>query len=147
VLAPHAAENDTQARFPRESVDALAAQGFLGLTVPAEHGGSGEGPAAFAAVAEELAMHCGSTAMIYVMHIVATQAIVSSTHLAARAAVLREITSGAHLTTLAFSEARALSWALRRRWWSEMAAGDAARPGDRRTTRTLRRERATAGRL
>ena len=104
VLAPHAAETDAQARFPRENVDALAAQGFLGLTVASELGGSAQGPGVFAAVVEELAMHCGSTAMIYVMHVAATQAISSSTTLGSRDTVLREIAAGGHLTTLAFSE-------------------------------------------
>jgi len=113
VLARHATDNDSQARFPKESVDALAAQGFLGLTVPAALAGSGQGPAAFAAVAEELAMHCASTAMIYVMHVSATQAIASSNNLAARDATLRDIAAGEHLTTLAFSErgSRSQFWA------------------------------------
>jgi len=113
VLALHAADNDARARFPRESVAALAAQGFFGLTVPAEQGGSAQGPGTFAAVAEELAMHCGSTAMIYVMHVAATQAISSSTTLGSRDTVLREIAAGGHLTTLAFSErgSRSQFWA------------------------------------
>jgi alkylation response protein AidB-like acyl-CoA dehydrogenase len=94
VLGPHAADTDAQARFPRESVDALAVQGFLGLTVASELGGSAQGPGVFAAVVEELAMHCGSTAMIYVMHVAATQAIASSTTLGSRDAVLHEIATG-----------------------------------------------------
>src|SRR5262245_1087 len=113
VLSTHAADVDAQARFPRESVDALAASGLLGLCQAPELGGRGEGMRAFAAVAEELATACGSTAMIYVMHVAAAQAIASGQTLRDRDTVLKEIASGRHLTTLAFSErgSRSLFWA------------------------------------
>src|SRR4051812_8164550 len=55
VLAKHAADVDKQARWPAESIDALKAGGFLGLTVPASHGGAGQGPRAFANVVAKLA--------------------------------------------------------------------------------------------
>jgi alkylation response protein AidB-like acyl-CoA dehydrogenase len=67
-------------------------------------GGLGQGPRAFAGVAEELATACGSTAMIFVMHVSAQQAIASSKTLGSREAVLKDIAQGKHLTTLAFSE-------------------------------------------
>jgi alkylation response protein AidB-like acyl-CoA dehydrogenase len=68
---------------------------------------------AFAAVAEELATACGSTAMIYVMHVAAAQAIASGTPLGSRDELLRQIAAGKHLTTLAFSErgSRSQFWA------------------------------------
>src|SRR5436853_554869 len=74
VLAQHAADVDTRGRFPEESVRALAEKGFLGLCVPKALGGMGEGPRGFVGVAEELALHCGSSAMIFVMHVSAQQA-------------------------------------------------------------------------
>jgi alkylation response protein AidB-like acyl-CoA dehydrogenase len=112
-LAEYAADVDVNARFPTESVRALAREGFLGLCVPKEFGGSGQGPRAFAAVAEELAQGCCSTAMIFVMHVSAVQAIASSTTLARKTEVLRQIAKGEHLTTLAFSErgSRSHFWA------------------------------------
>jgi alkylation response protein AidB-like acyl-CoA dehydrogenase len=113
VLTRHAAEVDATPRFPEESLEGLAAQGFLGLCVPATLGGAGQGPRAFAAVVEELAMGCASTTMIYVMHVAAQQAIASSAVLARRDEVLRAIAAGKHLTTLAFSEkgSRSQFWA------------------------------------
>jgi alkylation response protein AidB-like acyl-CoA dehydrogenase len=113
VLARHAADVDAAARFPKESLEALAKGGFLGLCVPASLGGRGQGPRAFAAVVEELGQGCASTAMVYVMHVAAQQAIASSTVLAARDEVLRAIAAGRHLTTLAFSEkgSRSQFWA------------------------------------
>src|SRR6185436_17415117 len=55
VLAPRAAEVDLHARFPRESIDALAPAGLFGLCLPESVGGKGQGMRAVAAVAEELA--------------------------------------------------------------------------------------------
>jgi alkylation response protein AidB-like acyl-CoA dehydrogenase len=113
VLALHAADVDANARFPGESIDALARAGLLGLSLPGTHGGRGENMRAFAALTEELAMACGSTAMIYVMHVAASQAIASAQKLEGRDALMRQLAAGEHLTTLAFSErgSRSQFWA------------------------------------
>lgn len=50
VIAQHAADVDARARFAHESIDALAKAGLLGLTLPASHGGKGEGMRTFTAV-------------------------------------------------------------------------------------------------
>jgi alkylation response protein AidB-like acyl-CoA dehydrogenase len=104
VAVPAAADVDAKARWPKEAVDALRAQGFLGLCLPKEAGGLGQGPGAFAAVVEELAQACASTAMVYVMHVAAAQAVAAAPALGGRDALLREIAAGRHVTTLAFSE-------------------------------------------
>jgi alkylation response protein AidB-like acyl-CoA dehydrogenase len=104
VLAPNAADVDREARYPREGIDALGQTGLAGLTVDRKHGGEGGGMRAFAAVVEELATACGSTAMIYNMHVSASQTIAAAASLSDRDALLREIAAGRHLTTLAFSE-------------------------------------------
>lgn len=108
-----AADVDARARFPEESVAALAAQGFFGLCVPTALGGKAQGPRTFAAIVEELAQHCASTAMVYVMHVTAAQAIASSVTLTQRDDILRAIAAGRHLTTLALSEkgSRSQFWA------------------------------------
>jgi alkylation response protein AidB-like acyl-CoA dehydrogenase len=113
ILAPNATDVDAQGRFPKESIAALAEAGFLGLCVPKDLGGLGQGMRAFAAVTEELARACGSTAMVYVMHVSASQVIAASKTLAARDETLRAIAKGLHLTTLAFSEkgSRSQFWA------------------------------------
>jgi alkylation response protein AidB-like acyl-CoA dehydrogenase len=112
-LREYAADVDVNARFPAESIRALAREGFFGLCVSKEFGGAGQGPRVFAAVAEELAQGCCSTAMIYVMHVAAAQAIASSATLARREELLRRVGAGEHLTTLAFSEkgSRSQFWA------------------------------------
>jgi alkylation response protein AidB-like acyl-CoA dehydrogenase len=123
VVARHAADVDRHGRFPQEGVAALGQAGILGLCVPKELGGLGQGPRAFCAVAEELGRSCASTAMVFVMHTSATQAIASSTLVGEREALLGRIARGEHLTTLALSESGSRS-----QFWAPMskltAAGD-----------------------
>jgi alkylation response protein AidB-like acyl-CoA dehydrogenase len=113
VSAPNAADVDERGRFPDETLKSLAAAGLLGLCVPRDLGGQGEGMRAFAGVVEELAAACGSSAMVYVMHTAAAQAIANSAVMADRETILKEIAQGKHLTTLAFSESgsRSQFWA------------------------------------
>jgi len=113
ILAAHAVDVDSNARFPSEGMAALAAGGFYGLCIETDLGGQGQGPSTFAAVAEELARHCGSTAMIYVMHVAATAAIATSNTLAGKSDILRSIANGNQLVTYAFSErgSRSQFWA------------------------------------
>ena len=68
-VAPHAARVDREGVFPRESIAALGAQGLLGLTVPPAFGGMGQGLGVMAAVLDEVARRCASTAMVYLMHL------------------------------------------------------------------------------
>lgn len=112
-IRPYAESVDRNAEFPRAAIEALFAKQLGGLCVPANCQGMGHGPAEFAGVVEEIAAACASTAMIYVMHVTAAQAIAASTTLADREKVLKEIAAGKHLTTLAFSEkgSRSQFWA------------------------------------
>jgi alkylation response protein AidB-like acyl-CoA dehydrogenase len=115
VLAPSAGQNDKAGQFSTEAVDALGESGLLGLLLPADFGGSGLGPRTFAAVMATLAEADASVAMVYLMHILGTVAIVTARPSAAQALapILREIGAGRHLSTLAFSEAGSRShfWA------------------------------------
>jgi alkylation response protein AidB-like acyl-CoA dehydrogenase len=112
ILKDHARDVDSNGRFPTESVTALGPE-LLGMCVPTEFGGAGQGLRAFAAVAEQLAGGCSSTAMVFVMHVSAAQAITASTTIARKGDLLREIAAGRHLTTLALSEkgSRSQFWA------------------------------------
>ncbi len=113
VIQKNAAETDRSASFPDKSIQALREIGVLGLCVAKERGGLGYGPAEFASVTERIAEACGSTAMIFVMHVSAAQTFSASTTLAGRDDLLREVAQGKHLTTLAFSEkgSRSHFWA------------------------------------
>ena len=89
ALARHAADVDERGRWPAEGIAALAEAGLLGLTVPRDLGGPGEGPRTFAAVTRILAERCASTAMIYLMHVCAAQVIAAARAFPSREAVLR----------------------------------------------------------
>jgi alkylation response protein AidB-like acyl-CoA dehydrogenase len=78
AASEHAAEVDAQAAFPAAAVAELRRSGLLGLTVPREQGGLGGGPAEFVEVVSRLAEACGSTAMIYLMHVSAVMPVLAS---------------------------------------------------------------------
>lgn len=67
-LSPHAAAVDATRQFPSAGVQALMDSGLLGLMVPREFGGLGEGILTCVQVLEELAAGCASTAAIYLFH-------------------------------------------------------------------------------
>lgn len=68
VLAPNASRIDREGVFPRENLTALAADGFLALTLPKAAGGAAADILTTTLVTEELARGCASTAMCFHMH-------------------------------------------------------------------------------
>src|SRR5260370_14594408 len=75
-LRANAKPSDGELKFPRRNLELLGEHGFLALTVPKEYGGLGENHAAYSMVCETIARYgCASTAMCYVMHIGAVNAI------------------------------------------------------------------------
>lgn len=109
VVAPDAATVDRQSAFPERGVNALAAAGLLGAVSASEVGGLGLGFRGAATVVGRLAQECGSTAMVVCMHYCGTAVLEA---LGSRD-VRQAAASGAHLSTLAFSEAGSRShfWA------------------------------------
>src|SRR6202023_1974259 len=55
LLAPHAAEWDREARFPKEALAELGKLGFMGMLVPPEYGGAGADHVGYALALEEIA--------------------------------------------------------------------------------------------
>jgi alkylation response protein AidB-like acyl-CoA dehydrogenase len=110
-LAPRAANVDREAAFPTDSIAALGAKGLLGLNVPQEHGGLGQGVRAAAALIDALAQRCPSTAMVYLMHLCGTACYAAAAE--KTAPLLAAAAAGRHLSTLAFSEkgSRSHFWA------------------------------------
>lgn len=109
IVVPQAARVDAAAEFPSAAMDALRDAGLLALISATEVGGHGHGLRAAALVVERLAQACGSTAMVTCMHYAGTAVIEKHGGEGLR----REIASGRHLATLAFSEAGSRShfWA------------------------------------
>jgi alkylation response protein AidB-like acyl-CoA dehydrogenase len=110
-IAPIAADVDESGAFPRAAIDALGAAGFLGLNVPAEYGGMGQGLRTTCAVLDQVAQRCPSTAMIYKMHLCAMANYAAAP--TPPAEQLRAAAEGKHLSTLAWSEkgSRSHFWA------------------------------------
>lgn len=104
VVRQHATVVDTEARWPVESLEALGAAGLLGLHVSADLGGRGAGMLALAAVTEQLGRECGSTALVYAMHCVASKVLTVTPTSDQVERFLRPIAAGEHITSLALAE-------------------------------------------
>ena len=116
IIRAHAAEVDSEARFPDEAITALREAGLLGLGVPETYGGPGGTPSEIVAAVEQVAACCASTGMVYTMHLVATQTLLAGSagpEDGIKASTLRSIATGNHLSTLAYSErgSRSHFWA------------------------------------
>jgi isovaleryl-CoA dehydrogenase len=104
VLAPRAEEVDREASWPEHSMRALGEAGLLGLHVPTDLGGHGQGLVAVATVTEVLARACPSSAMCFGMHCVGTAVIAAKPTRDQEERYLEPIARGEHITTLALSE-------------------------------------------
>lgn len=111
VIRPNAATVDAQGKFPAEGIQALGDAGLLGLTVSKEFDGLGASLRCSAAVLDEVAQACASTAMVYLMHLCGLTVYNARSDVAGDH--LRQAAKGKHLTTLAWSEAGSRShfWA------------------------------------
>lgn len=68
VIAPHAAEVDRDARFPREAFASLKQHKLLSSYLPVEFGGMGLSITDISQICEALALYDASVAMIFAMH-------------------------------------------------------------------------------
>ena len=67
-IAPNARRWDREADLPREVVAKLAELGFLGIFIPPDLGGCGLGDLGASVIMEEIARHCGATALFLDAH-------------------------------------------------------------------------------
>lgn len=104
ITARHADEDDRMARWPAETMAALAEAGLTGLNAPADLGGHGLGLTALVGVTEAMARESASTGLCYAMHCVGTIVIAAKATPLQREKYLAPIAAGRHITTLALSE-------------------------------------------
>jgi len=103
-MRANAQRSDDELRFPRRNLELLGEHGFLALTVPEEYGGLGESHAAYDMAVETIARYgCASTAMCYVMHMVAVNAIMLRPSPALVDKYIRPLNSGL-IGTLSYSD-------------------------------------------
>ncbi|MGH7750891.1 MAG: acyl-CoA dehydrogenase family protein, partial [Candidatus Dormibacteria bacterium] len=96
IAAANAASVDTEGRFPGEAVEALRQSGLMGLTLSSAGGGLGGSPRDFVDTIIAVAAACGSTAMVYLMHVAALMPIASQPP-PGQPDLVRELATGAKL--------------------------------------------------
>uniref|UniRef100_A0AC34GXW2 Isovaleryl-CoA dehydrogenase, mitochondrial n=1 Tax=Panagrolaimus sp. ES5 TaxID=591445 RepID=A0AC34GXW2_9BILA len=109
-LAPHAAEIDKTNNFPqlREFWKKLGENGLLGITAPAEYGGSEMTYFDHVIAMEELSRASGSIALSYGAHSnLCVNQLVRNANAAQKEKYLPKLISGEHMGALAMSEAGA----------------------------------------
>ncbi len=131
-----AKEVDADGSFPVQAVDALRRSGLLGLTLPTESGGLGGGPEELVEVVGGLAAACGSTAMVYLMHVSGAMAVAAAPP-TGHPELLKRLASDT-LATLAFSEAGSRS-----HFWAPVSR--ARREGDKIAVRAAKSWVTSAG--
>ncbi|HSJ23900.1 MAG TPA: acyl-CoA dehydrogenase family protein [Longimicrobiales bacterium] len=104
VTAPAAEADDAAGRWPESTMRALGDAGLLGLNVPSELGGHGQGMAGIVAISEVIAAENPSAALCFAMHCVGTAVIAAKATTYQRESYLEPIGEGRHITTLALSE-------------------------------------------
>lgn len=67
-LAPTAAERDRAPRFPREAFARMGELGLMGMTVPADEGGTGTDYVSYVLAIIEIAAACGATSTAFQVH-------------------------------------------------------------------------------
>ncbi len=103
-MRENAKRSDDELKFPRRNLELLGEHGFLALTVPEEYGGLGENHVAYSMVCETIARYgCASTAMCYVMHMGAVNAIMLRATPALIDKYIRPLGSG-KIGTLSYSD-------------------------------------------
>jgi len=104
-IAPHARKWDREADIPRELVAKLAELGFLGIFIPAEYGGVGLGDLGASVIMEEIARHCGATALMLDAHNALCSAhIIRAANAEQKTKYLTKLAAGEYLGAWALSE-------------------------------------------
>jgi butyryl-CoA dehydrogenase len=104
-LAPHAAEWERAAAFPRAVIDELGELGFMGVTVPIEWGGTGADYVSYALALEEIAAGDGAISTIVSGHnSVGVMPILAYGSDAQKERYVRDLASGRKLSAFCLTE-------------------------------------------
>jgi acyl-CoA dehydrogenase len=105
VAAEHADSVDANGRFPVESFAALRQARLMGALVPRDLGGEGATVSEVASICHLLGRRCGSTGLIYAMHMIQTACIVLHGDNGWQRDVLRQVAAEQSLLASATTEA------------------------------------------
>jgi alkylation response protein AidB-like acyl-CoA dehydrogenase len=103
-VAPNTARADKEGRFPIESFEAIRKAGYFGLMTPKEFGGLGGSMLDHVEACMAIGESCATTALCYMMHNVATLAVVMFGTEEMKKEFLPQIAQGKKIMALAFSE-------------------------------------------
>ena len=104
-MAPLAADIDRNNAFPSQLWRAMGEMGFLGVTAPAEYGGSGLGYLEHLLIVEEISRCSGSVGLSYAAHSnLCVNQIVRNASDEQKSRYLPKLISGEHVGALAMSE-------------------------------------------
>ncbi|MDH4188962.1 MAG: acyl-CoA dehydrogenase family protein [Betaproteobacteria bacterium] len=103
-LAPRAAERDRSRAFPREDLQALAAMGLFGVSVPEQWGGAGMDGSALAIACEEISAGEGATGTIIAVNNLVAGILAGYGNDAQKTQFLQPLARGAMLGAFALTE-------------------------------------------
>jgi len=103
-VAPYADDFHQKQRTPPEIIAALAARGYLGLSIPRDYGGGGYGDVTLGVLAGELGRGCSSLRSLLTVHTMVARTIQRWGTRAQKERWLPKLASGAALGALALSE-------------------------------------------
>jgi butyryl-CoA dehydrogenase len=106
-LAPHAAEWDREARFPREALAELGRLGFMGMLVPPEHGGGGADHVGSALAMEAITAGDGATSTILSVNSLCCGAVLQYGSEEQKTRFLKPIAQGEMLAAFCLTEPQA----------------------------------------
>ncbi|MDQ1645532.1 MAG: hypothetical protein QOJ50_1716 [Cryptosporangiaceae bacterium] len=106
-IAPHAADVDEHARYPREAHNALVTAGYHATHIPEVYGGPGADSIATVIVIEEVARVCGSSSLIPAVNKLGTMPVLLSGSEELKKTVLPPVARGEALFSYALSEREA----------------------------------------
>jgi len=124
-IAPLAAEIDRESRFPVETFRKMGELGLLGLLIPEEYGGVGQGVLTFCVAMEEIAWACASTSLSYLAHsVLCAHNLSCNGSDAQKQKYLPDLATGAKLGAIAMTEPNAGSDVLSITTFAERSGGE-----------------------
>jgi len=103
-VAPRAAEIDQAKEYPDDIFQLFKQQGFLGLAIPTEYGGSGAGVTGLCLAIEEVAKYCCSSGLIILLSLLPTAPILIAGSEEQKQTYVRRVAAGEYRAAYGLTE-------------------------------------------